>query len=358
MSPVTAAPPLQLLVGDSGHGVTAYGADVAAALARLDSRTTVAVAADLDDACDRARSAPRTHVHVTDRLFGASPEEAAGNLERLASVTRLTITVHDLPQDSDGLMLPRRVAAYARFFAAAEATVVNSRHEHRLVSEFLPPRTGSGVPPHVIPLGARSLRPRASLPESAAEATPMRDLVALLAGYVYPGKGHEQAIAAAAEAAAELRGAAEPVGRTVVRAIGGPSAGHDRDVRQLRTDAAHSGIQFEMTGFLDDDAFARRMHDDGIPVAAHQHISASRSMLDWVEAGRRPLVMRSRYAEEMAMLRPETMTLYDPSELARALVAAWRNPAGTWLGPDVRLAPTLRDVADDYRTWWARMGAP
>ena len=349
MSPVTDPPPLQLIVGARGHGVVEYAVDIASALEAADSRTQVALVGDVAHAIRHASVTASTHVHVTDGLLGRSPEEAALNLERLAAVTRLTITGHDLPQTSDGTTLPRRAAAYTRFFTAADATLVNSRHEQQLVADFLP-----GVArPHAIPLGSRV----AAVPETRA-AEPIaggaRDLVVLIAGYIYPGKGHAQAIRAAAEAADSLHAAGDKVGAVVVRAIGGPSAGHEGDVAALRAEAEARGIRFEATGFLDDEQFARRIADDGIPLAAHEHVSASRSMLDWVEAGRRPLVVASRYAEEMDALRPGTITLYD-GELPQRLVEAWRVPAMTRLAPGTLLAPSLADVAEQYRAWWDAM---
>ena len=348
MCQMTAPPPLQLIVGARGHGVVGYAEDVASALKILDERTAVVSVTDVVDAIAEARSAARTHLHVTDGLLGRSPEEAALNLERIGAQTHLTITVHDVPQTSDGTVLPRRVAAYTRFFSAARAVAVNSRHEQHLVAEFLP----AAARPHAIPLGSRvDAAPDGAAP-SGGDA---RDLVVLLAGFIYPGKGHAQAIRAAAQAADILRTAGEPVGAVVVRAIGGPSAGHEGDVEALRADAGRRGIRFDVTGFLDDEQFARRIADGGIPLAAHEHVSASRSMLEWVEAGRRPLVVSSRYAEEMAALRPGTITLYGEDELPGRLAEAWRVPARTRLDPGIRLAPTLADVAEEYRAWWNAM---
>ena len=105
-------------------------------------------------------------------------------------------------------------------------------------------------------------------------------------------------------------------------------------------DAERRGVRFDVTGFLDDAAFQAQLLERGIPLAAHEHISASRSMLDWVESGRRPLVVCSRYAEEMAALRPGTMTVYQPDELARCLVDAWRHPQQkTWLAAGTSARP-------------------
>jgi hypothetical protein len=180
-----------------------------------------------------------------------------------------------------------------------------------------------------------------------------RVLRVLIAGFVYPGKGHRPAVVAGARAAETLRARGEDVGTVAVRAIGAPSRGHENDVTQLREEAAELGVAFEVTGFLGDDAFVRELAGPGIPLAAHEHVSASRSMLDWVEAGRRPLVVDSRYAAEMDELRPGTLTRYAADDLAERLVDAWLDPASTRLGPHASLAPTLDDVAASYLAWWA-----
>jgi len=347
-------PPLQLIVGPPGHGVVAYAADLGSAVRALDAQVDIAHVESVGEAVKIAHAVRRTHLHVTDRLLGGSPEEAARNVEHLAAQTRLTITLHDVPQASDGSGLERRVAAYSRILAAAQGTVVNSRHEQLLVAEFL---LNDG-PPHAIPLGTRRAVPPgdgAKRGQHPADTSVPQPLVVLIAGYIYPGKGHSQAITAGADAARIIRHAGEAVGSVVVRAIGRPSAGHERDVELLRAHAERSDVHFEVTGFLEDADFASHIIADGIPLAAHEHVSASRSMLDWVEAGRRPLVISSRYAQEMAILRPGTMALYEPADLPRRLVAAWRAPGETWLNPGTRLAPTLDDAAAEYLEWWNAM---
>jgi hypothetical protein len=337
-------PPLLLVVGDPGHGVTAYARDLAAATTLVDPRVRVAWAPDAENAARIAASAERVHLHVTERLFGATPEAAAEAIERLGVRGGLTLTLHDVPQASDGTPLPRRIAAYERMLRAADGAVVNSIHERLLVAEHL----DTAHEPEVIPLAVRADRP-------AAAVAPPRDgdLVVGLAGYVYPGKGHAAAVRAAASAVAALPAGERPR-RVVVRAIGGASRGHEGDIAPMRAHAEGLGVEFEVTGFLDDADFARHIREVGIPLAAHEHVSASRSLLDWGEAGRRPLVVRSRYAEESALLRPGTLELYDPDDLAGALLHAWRNPESTVLAPDIPLAHTLRDAARAYLAWWMR----
>ena len=318
--------PHLLIVGPAQHGVTRYATDLAGAIG--------GATGDMPDA-----SPARTHAHVTDRIFGSSLEQAAERVERIGASTRLTITLHDVPQQSDGTNFARRVDAYRRFIAAAEGVVVNSRHEAMLLDEHLG-QVGADV--RVIPLGGRAPRP-AARPVSQGR----HDHAVLISGFVYPGKGHLEAIRAAAEA-----GVAVGADHVTVVAVGTPSAGHEREADELGRRASELGVDFRVTGFLDDDAYRRELLSDGVPLAAHQHVSASRSLLEWAELGRRALVIDSRYAREMGELRHGTITLFRPHELAQRLEAAWRDGESTWLAPSTPLAPTLADVARDYRDWW------
>ncbi|WP_454048723.1 hypothetical protein [Cellulomonas sp. Marseille-Q8402] len=342
--------PALLLTGPARHGVVRYARDVADHVARAGAGATVVEVPDPRDLVDAAAAHDRVHLHVTDRLFGRGPEDAADLLERVAAVTRLTVTLHDVPQPSDGeINLPRRTGGYARVAAAGEGVVVNSRHEADLLVEH--GAVPAGYPVHVVPLGTAA-RPRAGDP-APARSHGDAALVALVAGYVYPGKGHDDVVRAVARTAARLRTAGHRLGEVAVVAVGGPSPGHEDDVVALRDEADRRGVALHVTGSLDDDAFFAGLRRPGIPVAAHQHLSASRTFLDWVEAGRRPLVVDSRYAREMATLRPGTLTLYAPADLDRALERAWLDPGSTALPPGADLAPTLDDVARAYRAWWA-----
>jgi hypothetical protein len=337
-------PPLLLVVGDTGHGVAGYARDVAIAVRNADPRTQIVSVPDAAGAARAAASAPRIHLHVTERIFGGTPEAAAEQIDRIAAATSVTVTLHDVPQSSDGTPLARRISAYDRILAVADAAVVNSGHEAALVREHL----AYGGELDVIPLGTRD-----AVPPRLPAPTRSRRLEVAIAGFVYPGKGHAPALRAAADAARLLHADGSGPEEVAVRAIGGPSPGHEADLEALRAEGDRLGVTFAVTGFLEDEAFAREIRDASIPLAAHEHVSASRSILDWGEAGRRPLVVRSRYAEEMAALRPGTLTLYDPDALAEALAAAWHRPASTVLDPGVRLTPDLADVAVRYLQWWA-----
>ena len=329
----TLHPPRLPVVGPPRHGVVGYATDLADAVTASLGHSTDSAATDVG----------RTHLHVTDRLFGATPEEAAERIEQLASGTRLSITLHDVPQESDGTGFSRRVAAYRRFVGAAHGVAVNSRHEAELVHEHLGTRVDDSA---VIAIGTRTAHPA---PRPRTEPGSRRNTV-MIGGYIYPGKGHLEAIRAAAEA-----GRGQGGERPTVVAIGSPSAGHERDVDELTRVARTEGVDFRVTGYLDDDAYGRERYAHGVPVAAHQHVSASRSILDWVESGRRALVVDSRYAREMAALRPGTITLYRPQQLAEQITRAWHEPESTWLHPATVLTPTLADAALAYRRWWAAL---
>ena len=56
----------------------------------------------------------RVHVHVTDRLFGATAEEATQALVALARRHPTTVTLHDVPQPGDGAVFDRRAATLRR----------------------------------------------------------------------------------------------------------------------------------------------------------------------------------------------------------------------------------------------------
>lgn len=344
--PMPAVPPALLVIGPPHHGVVRYALDLADAISAERPRPTVIVVPDADAAATTVREIARAHLHVTDRLLGRDPEEAATHVERLAALTSLTLTVHDLPQTSDGTMYERRVAAYRRLINAADAVVVNSRHEAQLVVEHLGLPAASVT---VIHLGSSGRAPE----RTTVADNPPGTLIALIAGYIYPGKGHREVLDAIASALNRLRDDGARVDGARVVAIGGPSPGHEHDVDELHGRAHELGVDLIVTGTLSNDDYRMLVGGEGIPVAAHQHISASRSMLDWVESGRRPLVRASRYATEMAELRPGTLSLYEPLLLADALMESWQSPASTRISATASLRPTLADAAISYRDWWA-----
>jgi glycosyltransferase involved in cell wall biosynthesis len=345
--------PELVLVGPPQHGVSAYATDLAEALTLAGFAVSMPVLPDAEAAVARAAGTDRVHVHFTDRIFGTNPEDAADLVERMAAVTRLSVTLHDLPQPSDGTLFSRRARAYGRVLDAVRGAVVSSEHEANLVTTHLAP---PARPVEVIPIGTRvAAAPQAR--DSATEAPAGQGaLRVLIAGFVYPGKGHLEAIDAVAAVRDKLRATGEPLDEATVVAIGSASPGHEADVELLQRHAVASGVNLEVTGYLDDIAYRAAVSAHGIPLAAHQHLSASRSMLDWVEQGRLPLVADSPYAREMARLRPNTLRLYQPAHLSEHLEDGWRRPGSTRLAPGTPLYPTLTDGALAYRDWWAGLG--
>ena len=251
-------------------------------------------------------------VHVTDKLFARSAPEAADVLVALARERRLVVALHDLPQPSDGVVNhPRRTEGYARIARAAAAVVVASRHEARLL-EACGVSAGE-VPVAVVPL------PVPQLPSGPWAVQPP-EAVAVL-GYLYPGKGHDDVVAA-------LDVLPPGVG---LLAWGRPSAGHEDLVDALAAQARASGRSVEVSGWVPDEALPGLLRSAVVPVAPHAHLSASGSINLWVAAGRRPLVPRSDYAEELLERSPGCVVVYD--DLPAALAAAWADPASTWASP-------------------------
>ncbi|TFC94116.1 MULTISPECIES: glycosyltransferase family 1 protein [Cryobacterium] len=166
--------------------------------------------------------------------------------------------------------------------------------------------------------------------------------MAALVGFVYPGKGHREVIDAVARMGAVLD----------VAALGAASAGHEADLIALASHAESLGITFTATGYISDDELFRLCRLAAVPIAAHQHLSASGSILAWLAAGRRPLVADSRYAREMQALRPGSMTLYAANAMEAAIVAALSDPRSTILPTDIDTAPHLPHVVTSYREWW------
>ncbi len=317
-----------LVVGPPEHGVTSYAARMAQASAGCSERVDLPDPGPPVDLDDR-----RVLVHFTDRLFGPDAVSAARRLVVLtARAERLTVVLHDVPQASDGRPREQRSEGYLRVCAAADAVVVNSDHEALLLRALARCRGEAfaadlGRRTHVVPLPVP--RPPLDLPDPVPDAPPT---VATL-GFVYPGKGLEEVI----DAAATLT----PPPRVVN--LGRASAGHDDVVAQLTRRAERCGVEWSTTGWLPDDALLARLRSVTVPVAAHRHLSASGSINSWLGAGRRPVVTRSRYAQELARRLPGALTLVD--HLAPAIARALTDPACTWLEPGASPGRGDQDVA-------------
>lgn len=321
-----------LVLGPSAHGVTKYGERVHRALTDngYDAHDVLRVG-DIADATTALRTADFDvlHVHVTDRLFGDSPREAAAQFDSIADAAGVpvTTTLHDLPQPSDGPGMAERAECYRAVARRAAATVVSSDHEAALVREFVDERATVSVVPLLIEPVVRGG------PEELENA------VAVL-GFLYPGKGHVETLRAMA--------GLDPSVAFV--ALGTPSPGHDDLIDELHSIAAESGRKCEITGYLDDDALDRRVRAIAVPVAHHRHMSASGSIGTWIAAGRRPAVPSTRYTEELQQRSPGVVRIHDDTDdaLAVAIRAGLDDCLSTLLDPDVEPRPTPRDVAQQY----------
>ena len=339
MTATAATLPRLVVAGERRHGVVRYARELAEAVGAHVGADVSLGAGEPADGDATLDGAGPLHLHFTDRVWGASPEEAAMRVVRLAARVPVTVTLHDLPQASDGPALRRRIASYRRVALAARGVVCSSEHEAALLRDVV--RPGSTVEAVVIPLPVDVRAP-------GSPRAPTDDEVTLL-GFVYPGKGHVEAIDAVAALAAAGRPSAAGLG---VTALGRASAGHEEELARMAADAAALGVRFAVTGYLDDATLLARCRRAGVPVAAHQHVSASGSIVAWVAAGRRPLVPGTRYSREMAALRPGTLALYAPGDLAGAIDRARRAPGSTWWAADATTGPGSPDAAAAHIAWW------
>jgi glycosyltransferase involved in cell wall biosynthesis len=323
-----------LVVGPRRHGVVRFGVDLGNALhdTGFDMRTVCAA-----EVADLLRDRPWTdgaHLQFTDRLFGGTPEEAADAVVTVAGAVRsgggrITATLHDLPQPSDGANHRRRLAAYRDVAAAVDGIVVSSEHERSLLLDCGARADHVGVVP--LPVDATVA------PAPVASAAP--PTVGIF-GFVYPGKGHAEVIDA-------LTGL-DP--RIAVLAIGEPSAGHDDLIEELRARGARRGRRFTVTGHLRDDAVIDALRRATVPVAPHRHVSASGSLNSWLAAGRRPLAPSNRYTCEIDGRNPGALLLYpDTAEgLRESLARALADSRHTWLTAGTVCTPTRDEAAARY----------
>lgn len=330
---------IHLVVGPQRHGVVRFGRALYDAMARVQAGSSLRQYRQFDE-IDFAADGSGVHVQFTDRVFGRTPEEAARAVSAIVAAAeraggRVTATLHDLPQPSDGRNYPRRLAAYAHVCARVHAVVVSSEHEFELLKPYAPHRTA------VVPL------PIAALPHKDPVAA--QSLSIAVFGFVYPGKGHLEVLAAIAHMAENIE----------LIAIGAASPGHDDLVADLTRHAHASQVRFRLTGHVPDGAVAAMLRGVTIPIAPHRHVSASGSINSWLAAGRRPLAPVNRYTEEIMLRNPDALELYPDTEvgLRTAIKRAVDEPLLTWLPQATVLTPSPDQAAAQYArllTQWHR----
>lgn len=256
-----------LIVGPDGHGVTEYALGLA--------RATGADVIREEAFGDSALPAEPIHVTFTDHLFGDTADTLLARLDGRP----FSVSLHDIPQPEEGAVrYERRAGIYRKLAGAADVAVVNSEHE---ASFFTADAPAAAAAPTVI---------RLPIPVIDSPFAPEAGTVGVL-GFLYPGKGHEDLIAA-------LPGAK-------LRFLGAVSADHEEWADAL----VRSAEDVELTGWLTDEELAREMGRIAVPVCPHRHFSASGSLMAWLGAGRTVLVTDSDYAREIDAWLPGRVTL-------------------------------------------------
>ncbi len=283
-----------------------------------------------------------THAHFTDALFGPTIEEAAQAYRRWAAraCRPLVLTVHDVPDPSGHSRRDRaRCAGYAAVLETSDAVVVSAEHEARKIVQ-LTDRT-----PHLIDLPLPP-EPTSTWAESPAGAS--SSLVLL--GYLYPGKGHGDAIDLAADVGRDLAG-----GAPAVIAAGTTSTGH-RDLEdRLRSHAQRRQVPLTITGYLTDAQFASVARTAGIPLVLNRDVSASGSLLSWLSCLRRPITWAGPYSTEVEHRYPGNLLLGEGKpELVEHVLRALADGGTTRLPRRPRWQDTGAEHVALYRSELAR----
>lgn len=306
-------------IGPEWHGVARFGRLLERA-ARGAVRTTTVRRLGSGALEHGEASAPQPTVwfaQFTDHLLGSTPAQAAHAMAQLRdelAPSHLVVTLHDLPGATS---TPARRSAYRRVAAAAAAVVVCSEHERTLLRGC-----GFDGPVVVIPHFVEARPMMGSEPSPSPRRSERSANVAVL-GFLYPGKGHMAVLEACSRAAADVR----------LLALGAPSPGHAHLAEELLATGRRLDVGCTVTGWLDEDDLDDQLTTAGIPVTAHEAISASSSVATWIAAGRRPLVPSGPYMAELLAAAPGVVTTYDPGDpdaLAERIDAAFDDPASTY----------------------------
>jgi glycosyltransferase involved in cell wall biosynthesis len=309
-----------IIVGPVGHGANRHAAAIAAATGS--AIRAVEQPGELD--IEHASGAPVVHLHYTDRLWG-DDATSAGNAFRDATAQLrrpVVVTLHDLPDDDGTERERRRAAAYGLVARLAAASIVASSHERRRLQ-----RCGADAEIIALPIRPGRRRPQPPRPPAPLATEP----TVVVIGFLYPGKGHDDVVDAAAALEQRVR----------VVCAGAASPSHEDLPHALRTQAGR--LTVDVTGPLSDEDLEAVAGAAAVPVVPARNPSASSSLATWIGLGRRPLAAENEFTRELADLRPELLNLYDarrPGALADAITAALADPAST--RRSVPIPPTLR----------------
>ncbi|MET3806542.1 glycosyltransferase involved in cell wall biosynthesis [Nakamurella sp. UYEF19] len=349
--------------GPADHGIVRFGRQLHAAAVGLgftggvlhedDPRRLLHVVDDLPS------TARVVHLQANDWLFSDPDQTAAQRIAAFADAlrsrgTKLALTLHDLPhpQVSRELFL-RRARDYLTMTSHADAVAVSSKHERLLIGEaaqalreageavdLTPGRSGITVIP--LPVASSIREPRVARSEDPDPPT-----LGVL-GFLYPGKGHREILEEMAHFGAPI---------TLV-AIGGPSRGHETLLSELIDRSSELGLAFRCTGFVPDAELDDHLQGATVPIAAAPAVSASASINTWIAAGRRPLVVSSRYSRELDERMPGSVVLYEPGQLRSMVESVLTGTTSTRLPVAFRPHPDTDEVARRYLRWLGAAGSP
>jgi glycosyltransferase involved in cell wall biosynthesis len=303
--PVDASLVVSIVVGPAEHGANRHATTIASItgtrLTTVDDAQSITV--------DLAERASLVHLHYTDRLWGDDATSAARAFcDATARLDRpIVATLHDLPDGNGTDRDRRRADAYRLVAQAAAAPIVASSHERTRLLRC-------GTDAHVIALPIEPTdRPPARQPTEPATV--------VVLGFLYPGKGHDDVVDAAAALPSAVR----------VVCAGAASLGHEDLPDALRRRAG--GRPVDVTGTLDASALTAIADTATVPIVPARNPSASASLATWIGLGRRPLVADNPFVREIADHEPGLVTLYDPTRpgaLAEAIAHAIATPRSTW----------------------------
>ncbi|CAN5593827.1 hypothetical protein BH24ACT15_BH24ACT15_23910 [soil metagenome] len=306
------------------HGVCAFGLDLQRAVEATGSCAVQDHWIKPGGTLPSMSSQNITHLQFTDNLWGGDAASAAHSMcQTLRSATGpVVVTLHDLPDPADDPgRWRRRAPVYQQVARLADRVVVCSHHERRRL-RLVAPDIGADVVPNPLP----------PQPQVTGSTRLGQGMVGVL-GWVFPDKGHADVIRAVANL---------PAPRRVV-ILGAVAQGHTTYAAQLKDLACRLQVPLSLTGWLAPTAQRHLMGVVDVAVAPHRNPSASGSMLAWIAAGRRPLIRRSAYAEELALRAPMAVTMYDPSRLSTAIHRELTDPARTiGVPPELALETAAR----------------